>query len=98
MFLAIPAMALTIACGVVGGLIGAAPFFFARSLLRRILPSDAGKGMLIALALVFVSLIIMVVEFALCQFVVHASLLLFALPAIVVFIIAVAVYAYSMTR
>jgi hypothetical protein len=91
-------IALSIILGVVGGVVGFLPFLLFKGQLRRTLPTDAGKGIIIGLGLTFASLIIMVVEFVLCRFVFHGHLLFFAIPAIVVFLVSVVVYAWRISK
>lgn len=89
---------IAVIAGVIGGLLGAVPFYAARKKAKAKLKTDGVGGIMIGLVATVVSFLIMVVELVICSLVARDYLLPFAISVIVVFILAMAVYTAILMR
>jgi len=91
-------IAIAIAVGIVGGLIGAIPFFVARSRVKKRDEKDPLGGIVTGLLATVISFLIMAVEIVLCYVIIRDYLLPFAISAIAVFLLALIVYTATLMR
>ena len=90
--------AIAIALGVVGGLIGAIPFYAARKKAKERLKTDGMGGIFIGLVATMISFAVMVILFFVCFLIARDYLLPFALSALVVFMLAMVAYTVILMR
>jgi hypothetical protein len=89
---------IAVALGVVGGVVGVIPFFFARRRIKARLKRDGVGSIATGMAATLVSFAVMVVEMVFCYLLAADYLLPFAISAIVVFLLAMGGYTALLMR
>lgn len=89
---------LAIVCGIVGSLVGFAPYLVVRSRMKAQLAENDAGGFVAGLAATLVSFVLMFVLILLCSYFFKPFLLPFALSVIAVFLVAMVVFTVTLKR
>lgn len=84
--------------GILGGVVGAAPFLVSRRRMKARMKTDGMGGIATGMAATLISFLIMIAEIIICMLLAREYLLPFSISAITVFLLAMLVYTATLFR